>query len=79
MCVWTYRESDLAQFVYPVIQMLSVCSKYVDLLCGLDQEGSRVSGTVYLHLRHPDTVGHTDHLVETQTAAEQNLEEGIIA
>lgn len=66
MCVCTYREGNLTQFVCPVVHLLSVCSEHVDLLCGFDQEGSRVSGTaVHVHLRDPDTVHETDHLRHT--------------
>lgn len=67
LAVCTYREGDLTQFVCPVVQLLPVHGEHVDLLRGLDHEGSRVFGTaVSLHLRHPDTVRHTDHLGDTQ-------------
>ena len=69
VCVWsqrsvfTYRKSHLTQLVHPVVQLLQVCSEQVDLLRGLDEEGSRVSGTsVQLHLGHADAVGQPDHL-----------------
>lgn len=61
--VFTYRKCNLTQFVCPVVQLLSVDSKHVELFCGLDEEWSRVSGTSVQHqLRHADAVGQTDHL-----------------
>lgn len=59
----TYREGNLTELLRPVVQLLPVCGKHEDLLGGLHQEGPRVPGTaVHVHLRHPDTVGQTDHL-----------------
>lgn len=61
--VFTYRKCNLTQFVCPVVQLLSVHSKDVNLLCGLNKEWSCVSGTaIQLQLRHADAVGQTDHL-----------------
>lgn len=63
LCVCTYRKGNLAQFVRPVIQLVSVSSKHKHLFCGFNQEGPGVFGTpLHLHLGDPYAVRQTDHL-----------------